>query len=38
MYIVPVNGFYNICGFLRFRKGGNAVDVNIYAVSVSFKV
>merc|ERR1712215_226476 len=27
----PVAGYYNICGFLRFKKGGNANDVTIYA-------
>ena len=32
-YTAPVNGYYNICAFLRFKKGGNAVDVTVYAVS-----
>merc|ERR1712198_374892 len=27
-YTAPVNGYYNICSFLRFRKGGNAVDAD----------
>jgi len=30
-YTAPVNGYYNICAFLRFKKGGNAVDVTVYA-------
>lgn len=33
MYITGATGYYNICGFLRFAKGGNAVDVNIMAGS-----
>jgi len=27
----PVAGYYNICAFLRFRSGGNANDVTVYA-------
>jgi len=34
-YITPIAGWYNICGFLRFKKGGNAVDVNIFAGGAS---
>jgi len=30
-YTAPVNGYYNICAFLRFKKGGNAVDVTVVA-------
>jgi len=30
-YTAPVNGYYNICSFLRFKKGGNAVDVTVVA-------
>jgi len=30
-YTAPVAGYYNICAFLRFQKGGNAVDVTVYA-------
>ena len=32
-YTAPVTGYYNICAFLRFKKGGNAVDVTVVAVS-----
>jgi len=30
-YTAPVTGYYNICAFLRFKKGGNAVDVTVVA-------
>merc|ERR1740124_492710 len=30
-YTAPEAGYYNICAFLRFKKGGNAVDVTVYA-------
>jgi len=30
-YTAPVAGYYNICAFLRFKQGGNAVDVTVYA-------
>lgn len=28
-FTAPANGYYNICAFFRFLKGGNAVDVTI---------
>ena len=31
----PVNGYYNICVFARCKKGGNACDFTVAAVSVS---
>jgi len=30
-YTIPEDGLFNICAFLRFKKGGNAVDVTVYA-------
>merc|ERR1711970_198997 len=30
-YTAPVTGYYNICAFLRFKRGGNAVDVTVVA-------
>ena len=33
-YTAPVTGYYNICAFLRFKRGGNAVDVTVVAVSI----
>jgi len=30
-YTAPAAGYYNICASLRFLKGGNAVDVTVYA-------
>jgi len=30
-YTAPANGYYNICASLRFKKGGNAVDITVYA-------
>jgi len=34
-YTAPVNGYYNICSFLRFKKGGNAVDVTVIVGGVT---
>ena len=31
----PVNGYYNICVYARCKKGGNACDFTVAAVSVS---
>ena len=33
-YTAPVTGYYNICAFLRFKRGGNAVDVTVVAVGI----
>jgi hypothetical protein len=30
IFTAPVAGYYNICGFFRFRNSGNANDVSIY--------
>merc|ERR1711970_647181 len=30
-YTAPVTGYYNICAFLRFKRGGNAVGVTVVA-------
>jgi len=30
-YTAPATGYYNICASLRFKRGGNAVDVTVYA-------
>jgi len=34
-YTAPLNGYYNICAFLRFKKGGNAVDVTVVAAGAT---
>merc|ERR1712080_666814 len=26
-FVPPINGWYRVCGFFRFKKGGNANDV-----------
>merc|ERR1711981_1505263 len=28
-FVAPVAGFYSICGWLRFKQGGNSVDITM---------
>ena len=32
VFTAPIAGYYNICGFFRFRNSGVSNDVNLYKV------
>ena len=37
-FTAPVAGFYSICGWLRFKQGGNAVDITIKVRATLFSI